>query len=313
VCCERDADLYADLYADRELYLMHALVLGIGFGLVTAAVLAISTVALSLQFSVTNFPNFSHGELMTVGAYASLTTYRATHSPVLAGVAAVVVGALLGALINRVVIAPFRRRNTAGLTLFVLTIGLSLILQNAVLWRYGGQTLRLPIEGGPPHHIAGFLLTTEQLLIISGAVVIMLGVHLVLKYTVFGRAQRAVAESTMLAEASGINSGRIINQTWLLTGGLAGLAGFVLALTTGALTPGMGFSFLLVVFAAAILVGIGQPYGAMAGAVAVGLAMEVSATYIRSDYKTVVAFVILIVALLFRPQGLVPAKRMAAA
>ncbi|PZS16086.1 MAG: branched-chain amino acid ABC transporter permease [Pseudonocardiales bacterium] len=292
---------------------MHDLLLGIGFGLVTAAVLAISTVALSLQFSVTNFPNFAHGEMMTVGAYASLTTYRATHNAVLACAASIVAGALLGALINKVVIAPFRRRNTAGLTLFVLTIGISLILQNGVLWRYGGQTLRLPIEGGAPHHIGGFLLTTEQIAIIGGAAVIMLGVHVILKYTLFGKAQRAVAESPTLAEASGISSGRIINRTWFLTGGLAGLAGFVLALTTGALTPGMGFSFLLIVFAAAILGGIGQPYGAMAGAIAVGVAMEVSAIYIKSDYKTVVAFAILIVALLFRPQGLVPAKRLAAA
>jgi neutral amino acid transport system permease protein len=292
---------------------MHALVLGFGFGIVTASVLAISTVALSLQFSVTNFANFAHGEMMTVGAYASLTTYQSTHNAILAGLAALVIGSLLGTLMNSVVIAPFRRRDTASLTLFVLTIGLSLILQNAVLWRYGGSSLRLAIEPGLPHKFAGIELTTVQMIIIGGGVLIMLGVHVLLKYTVFGRAQRAVAESPTLAESSGINSDRIISLTWLLTGGLAGLSGFILALTTGSLTPGMGFSFLLVVFAAAILGGIGHPYGAMAGALAVGLAMEISATYIPSDYKTVVAFVILILVLLVRPQGLVPSKRLAAA
>lgn len=292
---------------------MHAFTLGIGFGLVTAAVLAISAVGLSLQFSVTNFPNFAHGELMTIGAYASLTTYRATHNAALACVASILAGALVGALMNRLVFVPFRRRNTVGLTLFVLTIGISLVLQNSVLWLYGSKTVRLPIGGGTPHHLGVFLLTTSQLMVIAGAIVIMLGVHLLLKYTLFGKAQRAVAESPTLAEASGVSSLRVVNRTWFLTGGLAGLSGFILALTTGSLTPTMGFSFLLIVFAAAILGGIGQPYGAMAGAVVVGLAMEVGAVYIRADYKTAVAFALLIVALLMRPQGLIPAKKMAAA
>jgi neutral amino acid transport system permease protein len=292
---------------------MHALILGFGFGIVTASVLAISTVALSLQFSVTNFPNFAHGEMMTVGAYTSYTTYNITHSAVVAALVALVAGAIVGVLINAIVISPFRKKNTATLTLFVLTIGIALIIQNGVLWIYGGSSLRLPIDPGTPHHILGMDLTTPELIIVGLAIVIMLAVHGLLKYTVFGRAQRAVAESPMLAEASGISSNRVITLTWILTGGLAGLAGFILALTTGSLTPGMGFSFLLVVFAAAILGGIGSPYGAMAGALAVGLAMEIGATYIPSDYKQVVAFAILIAVLLVRPQGMVPAKRLAAA
>lgn len=292
---------------------MNALLLGAGFGLATAAVLAIATVALSLQFGVTNFPNFAHGEMLTVGAYAAYSTYRAWGNVVLSGVASIVAGALLGVLMNLAVIAPFRRRNAAPLTLFVLTIGISLIVQNAVLFTYGGQTATLQINGGAPHHILGLALTTEQLIIIGIAIVVMLGVHGMLKYTWFGRAQRAVAENPTLAESSGISSRRIINLTWAITGSLAGLAGYVLALDAGGLTPTMGFNFLLVVFAAAILGGIGQPYGAMLGAVVVGLAMEISASYIPSDYKEVVAFAILIVALLLRPQGLIPAKGLAVA
>lgn len=292
---------------------MDTLILGIGFGLVTAAVLAISTVALSLQFSVTNFPNFAHGEMMTIGAYTSYVTFQATNNALLAGLSALVAGSILGVLINTLVISKFRRKNTATLTLFVVTIGLALILQNAILLVFGGSAVRLSIDPGQLHNFLGFDLTTVQLEIISVSLVVMLSVHVLLKYTVFGRAQRAVAENPTLAEASGINSGRIINLTWVVTGGLAGLAGFVLALTTGSLTPGMGFSFLLVVFAAAILGGIGQPYGAMAGSLIVGLAMEIGATYIPADYKLVVAFVILIAVLLFRPQGLFPAHRLAAA
>lgn len=290
---------------------MSTLFLGLGFGLVTAAVLAISTVALSLQFGVTRVPNFSHGELMTVGAYAALSTDRATHSAILAAVAAVAAGALLGVATNKFLFGPFRNRNVARLTLFVLTIAASLIIQNAVLLYYGGATQPLPLGGGSPHHLGPFLFTFQQELIIVLAVAIMLGVHLLLKYTYFGRAQRAVAENLSLARASGIDAAQVINRTWLLTGALAGLAGFVLGITTGGLYPAMGFQFLLIVFAAAILGGIGQPYGAMAGALVVGVTMEVSALYISSDYKTVVAFALLILALLFRPRGLVAARRVA--
>jgi branched-subunit amino acid ABC-type transport system permease component len=288
---------------------MNTLFLGIGFGLVTASVLAISTVALSLQFGVTRVPNFAHGEIMTVGAYAALSTDQATHSAILAAVAAIGAGALLGVGTNKLLFGPFRNRNVARLTLFVLTIAASLIIQNVVLLVYGGSTRSLPLGGGTPHQVGPFLFTSQQELIIGLAVAIMLGVHLLLRYTYFGRAQRAVAENLPLARASGINAARVINRTWLLTGSLAGLAGFVLGISTGGLYPAMGFQFLLVVFAAAILGGIGQPYGAMAGALVVGVTMEVSALYISSDYKTVIAFGLLIAALLVRPQGLVAARR----
>jgi len=290
---------------------MNTLLLGLGFGLVTAAVLAISTVALSLQFGVTRVPNFAHGELMTVGAYAAYTAIRAAHSTLLGAVAAIAAGAILGAAINKLLFGPFRHRQVARLTLFVLTIAASLIIQNAVLLYFNGSTLSLPLGGGTPHKVGPFLFTTQQELIIAVAVLIMLGVHALLRYTYFGRAQRAVAENLSLARASGVNAARVINRTWLLTGALAGLSGFILAITTGGLYPAMGFQFLLVVFAAAILGGIGQPYGAMAGALVVGVTMEVSALYISSDYKTVVAFGLLILALLFRPQGLVAPRRAA--
>ena len=291
---------------------MSTLFLGLGFGLVSASVLAISTVALSLQFGVTRVPNFAHGEIMTVGAYAALSTLQATHSAVLAAIAAIAAGAALGAALNKFLFGPFQNRHAARLTLFVLTIAASLIVQNVVLLYYGGATQPVPLGGGTPHRLGPFLFTTQQELIIVLAVAIMLGVHLLLKYTYFGRAQRAVAENLALARASGVNAAGVISRTWLLTGALAGLSGFVLGITTGGLYPAMGFQFLLVVFAAAILGGIGQPYGAMAGALVVGVTMEVSALYITSDYKTVVAFALLILALLFRPQGLVSAPRPAA-
>lgn len=292
---------------------MSTFLLGLGFGLVTAAVLAIATVALSLQYAVTNVPNFAHGEIMTVGAFAGYSTLNATHNLPLAVIAAMASGAVIGVGINKLIFGPFRNRNTAALTLFVLTIAVSLIVQNAVLWIYSGTTLPMPVSEGAPVHVGPFLLTSGQEIIIGSAAAIMVAVHLLLKHTMFGRSQRAVAENPGLAQASGISSARVVNRTWILTGSLAGLAGFILAVTAGGVYPTMGFNFLLVVFAAAILGGIGEPYGAMLGSLVVGVTMEVSALYISSDYKTVVAFFILIVALLLRPQGLIAPRALSAA
>src|ERR1019366_5814276 len=269
---------------------MNTLVLRIGFRPVSASVLGVSTVALSLPIRVARGPNCARGELMTVGSYAALVTDRAVHNTLLAALAAIAAGCVVGVAINKLLFVPFRRRKVARLTLFVVTIAASIIIQNVVLLIFGGSTQPLPLGGGTPHHFGPFLFTTQQELIIVLAVAIMAAVHALLKYTYFGRAQRAVAENVSLAQASGINSAQIINRTWVLTGAMADLAGFVLGLTTGGLYPAMGFQFLLIVFAAPILGGIGQPYGAMAGALVVGVTMEVSALYISSDYKTVVAF-----------------------
>jgi branched-subunit amino acid ABC-type transport system permease component len=143
----------------------------------------------------------------------------------------------------------------------------------------------------------------------GSAVMIMLGVHLLLQYTKFGKAQRAISDNRELARVTGIDADRIVSMTWLLDGLIAGFAGFALGASVGSLSPTIGNAFLLVIFAAAIVGGIGKIYGAMAGALLIGLAMEVSALYVPADYKVVVAFVLLVVTLLLRPEGLFTTKR----
>jgi branched-subunit amino acid ABC-type transport system permease component len=159
------------------------------------------------------------------------------------------------------------------------------------------------------HHVGPMILTGRQLAIIAIAVVAMISVHVMLRYTKFGKAQRAVADNKELARVAGINVGRVVTITWLIAGSMAGLAGFILGMTVGAITPTLGFDFLLTVFAAVIIGGLGKPYGAMAGALIIGLVTEVSALYIDDDYTTVLAFAILLLALAFRPQGLVATVR----
>jgi len=159
--------------------------------------------------------------------------------------------------------------------------------------------------------IGPFIFTGQDLMIMGSAVGIMIAVHLLLRYTKFGKAQRAISDNRELARVTGINADRIVQLTWLVDGLIAGFAGFALGATVGSLSPTIGNSFLLITFAAAIVGGIGRIYGAMAGALLIGLAMEISALYLPADYKVAVAFLLLILTLLIRPQGLFATNRVA--
>lgn len=288
---------------------MQDILLAVGFGLVTAAIIALSTVALSLQYSVTNIPNFAHGELMTLGAYGALVAQRSTDNIVVQAACAAIVGGVFAWGMNYFIIQPFNRRGARNLVLFILTLATSLILQNGILLVFGGSNIGYTLPASEAQQIGPFIFTGQDLLIMGSAVVVMVGVHLLLQRTKFGKAQRAISDSRELARVTGINADRIVQLTWLVDGLIAGFSGFALGASVGSLSPTIGNSFLLVIFAAAIVGGIGRINGAMAGALLIGLAMEISALYLAADYKVAVAFVLLIVTLLVRPEGLFATKR----
>jgi neutral amino acid transport system permease protein len=283
---------------------MHDLLLAFGFGLVTASIIALATVALSLQYSVTDVPNFAHGELMTVGAYGAYLTQQYTDNLIVAGLVAAALSAGLAMILNTAFLQPFTRSGAKRLTLFIVTIAFGLIVQNILLLIFGGSSIAYSLPASPVEEVGPLLLTQRDMAVIVLGALAMLGVHTLLKYTKFGVAQRAVSDSRTLARITGINVSWVIRMTWLISGAMAGVAGFVLGATVGTLTPTLGYTFLLVIFAAAIVGGIGKPYGAMAGALVIGVAMEVAALYIPANYKEVVAFLILIGVLLVRPQGI---------
>jgi branched-chain amino acid transport system permease protein/neutral amino acid transport system permease protein len=133
----------------------------------------------------------------------------------------------------------------------------------------------------------------------------MVALHILLTRTEIGKAMRAMSDSVDLAQISGIDTDRITSFTWLLSGCLAGLAGIVLAINITSFQPSFGGEFLFVIFSAVILGGVGSPYGAMLGALVIGLATEMSAVLINSAYKNDVAFALLILTLLLRPQGII--------
>jgi branched-subunit amino acid ABC-type transport system permease component len=284
---------------------MSVLALSFGFGLITASVLALAAVGLSLQFGVTNYINFAYGEFLTLGAYLAWTLNHAGLNIYASLAAATVLMGVVAVLLNQFLLKPFTKKGVPLLFLLVVTFGLSLFLSNLILAIWGPNFKSLDIPRETPHAMGPFLFTTSQLAIIAVAVVAMGGIHLLLTKTEIGKAMRAMSDSTDLAQVSGIDTDRITAFTWLLSGCLAGIAGIVLVVNITSFQPSVGGEFLLVIFAAVILGGVGSPYGAMLGALVIGLATEMSAVLINSAYKNDVAFALLILTLLLRPQGII--------
>jgi branched-subunit amino acid ABC-type transport system permease component len=281
----------------------------VGFGLVTASILALAAMGLTLQFGVTNFVNFAYGDFLTLGAYLSWVANVKLHANIWL---ALVLGALgsgvIAALIGRFLLGPFARRFRNLFYVMIVTFGLSLVLLNLIQAIWGANYVQYGVKVENPLHLGPFLLSTDQLIIVAIGVGAMLAVHLLLTRTKLGKAMRAMSDDPSLAMVSGINTRAITTFTWFLTGTLAGLAGTVLGLNISSITPAMGETFLFVIFAAVILGGIGRPYGAMLGALVIGLATEISAIVINAAYKLDVAFVLLVIVLLIRPQGLLAVR-----
>jgi branched-subunit amino acid ABC-type transport system permease component len=281
--------------------------LSVGFGFVTASVLAIAAVGLSLQFGITNYVNFAYGDFMAMGGFfAYVLNNELLHLDIwIALVLGSVAMGVLAVLVNRFILAPFARRFSSSHYVLIVTFGLSLVMLNVAYSIWGAQVrfYHMPITSAL--NIGPLRLTKSQLIVMGIATALMLAVHTMLKATRLGKSMRAMSDNTTLAMTSGIDTKRITTITWFLSGTLAGVAGTVLGISEGNLTPASGELFLFVIFAAVILGGVGSIYGAIGGAILIGLATEISAAFINPAYKLDIAFVALILTLLIRPSGLI--------
>ena len=283
---------------------MNTIVPAIGFGIVTASILAVAGVGFTLQFGVTNILNLAYGDIMTAAAFVAYLVTSAGLSVWLALVAGTAFGSVFSVLLNRFIYTPLVRRGTRLFGMIIVTIAVSLIVQNGLLAIFGANFFSLKMPRPTSVHIAGTVFTTVQLAIIAIAVVAMLLIHLLLRYTKLGKAMRATAADPDLARNCGIATDRVIDLAWAISGALCGLAGVILVMNVTAFTETTGAQFLIPIVAVAVLGGIGQPYGAMLGALVIGIASEVAAAIFNPEYKDVVAFVILVIVLLARPQGI---------
>jgi branched-chain amino acid transport system permease protein/neutral amino acid transport system permease protein len=281
----------------------------VGFGLVTASILAIAALGFTLQYAITNIFNVAYGDVMTASAFAAYIFNAAGLNIWLCVVLGAVSGAVLSLALNRLLFTPFLRRRTPPYGMIIVSLAIALIIQNGLLAIGGPYFFSYSAPSGSTLGLGAVRLTESQLAIMVIAVAMMLSIHLLLKHTTLGKAMRATASNPALARISGIQTERIVNVVWLLSGALCGVAGVVLVINTASFAAPTGSSFLVIIIAAAILGGIGHPYGAILGAVTIGLATEVSAAVISPAYKDVSAFVILAVVLLVRPQGIMAVLR----
>jgi branched-subunit amino acid ABC-type transport system permease component len=283
---------------------MNLFLASLGFGLVTAAVLTISAVGFTMQFAVTDVLNLAFSGVMIVSAYVAYAVNRAGLSVWFGLVVATFVGAVLSVALNRVVYTPFQRRGTSPIALVIVSLGMTLILEFGLQAYVGGSSVSYQLNPGPNLKIGGLQLSLVQLVIIGLAVVTMAFVHGLLRYTRLGKAMRATAANRSLARNSGIRTDRVVTSTWAISGALAGLGGTVFAIDSGSFGATSTDLFLVLILAAVFLGGPGQAYGAMLGAIIIGLGTEVSAVWITPAYKNVVAFVLLLTMLALKPTGL---------
>ena len=270
-------------------------------------VYALFALGFTLVFGVLGIINLGHGAVFTVGAYAALMAVTRLHLPLWAAiVAAMLAAGIAGALIDALVLKPLRRRGAPHLIPMIATIGVAIILNNGAQAAFGADTLRFPLGTVPETalHIAGLQITALDLGIIVLSVVMMAILMAVMRRTQFGRALRAIAESPKAARLMGIHVERLFFVTSLAAAALGGLAGVLIGLNSNAIFPLMGQHILLKGIAVIILGGMGDIRGAMLGGLFLGFAEVLSVAYVGSDMRDAVAFGLLFLILLLRPQGL---------
>lgn len=282
---------------------MTTFLIAVGAGLSTAAILSLSAVAFTLEYAVSRIANFAHGEFLTVGAYAAYSGQTLFHRNIAAAaLIAALAGMLAGLALNAGLIEQFRGRS--AITVFIATLGAALIVENVLVMVYGAANVSYTFTQGSLHHVGPFLWTTSDIAVIVSALAVAGLIYLLLQKTRFGKAVRAVSQDRTLARISGIPARRIVMQTWALAGAVAGFAGFALAETIGTFGPTLGFSFLLLTITASVAGGIGRPYATFGGALLVGLVIQIAGTYTSSAYQLVYAFLLLVVLMLVRPNGI---------
>ncbi|MFC6724128.1 branched-chain amino acid ABC transporter permease [Halobium palmae] len=307
-------------------------------GIVNGLVIGLAGVGLSMTYSILNFANFAHGDYITSGAFVgwavawlvagfgeydlgsllSLGIGGSVYAPdlgtsvfgaplaLVVGLVAAGVGTVVVALlIDKLVYEPMRGQD--GIALLIASIGVAFILRYLIVFVWGtGVTSVSDGAGGFRPTVGGttFNFGYHEITLVVCAVVLMLGVHVLLQRTKLGKAMRAMSDNEDLARVTGIPTERVITWTWVVGAGLAGVAGYLLILEAGTIAYNRGWILLLLIFAAVILGGIGSVYGAIFGGLVIGLTDSMSIIWISSDFTKAAAFGLMILILLFRPQGL---------
>ena len=273
-------------------------------GLSLGAIYALGAVGLTLVYGILKLVNFAHGDFLTFGAYMAYVVNVTWELPLIFGIVfAILTTALLATSLEKVMWAPMRRRGAGMLQLLLMAIGLAFVIRYGIQFVWGTELRQLNVNRTDTVTFLDLRIGRTQLIVILVGFVTLIATGLMLRLTLLGKQMRALSDNLDLAETSGINTSRVILYTWLFAGGLAGLAGvFAGALTQ--LQPELGFELLLPIFAAVVLGGIGNAFGALTAGIVLGVVIEWSTLIVAPGLKLAVGFIILIIVLIIRPEGI---------
>ncbi|BBZ03797.1 branched-chain amino acid ABC transporter permease [Mycolicibacterium chitae] len=272
------------------------------FGLVTGSILAMATVGFSMVRQTEGFLNIAHGQFLALAAFLGLLACRDLGLPVWAAAlfAAITTGAV-AVILSIVIFEPIRQKG--ALVQLFSSVGVAYVVYGTLVMVFGANLQNYPVTFGASYRVLGVEVSFGEIAIIATAAVSILALHLFLTKTSAGVSIRAVAGNPDLARVRGISTRSVSYQVWFVAGFLAGLAGVMIGII-GAVGPELGWQNIILILAAAVLGGLGSTYGVIVASLMLGLAMDLSSLLIPTSYRTVVAFVALIIVLLVRPSGL---------
>ncbi len=274
------------------------------FGLSTGSIYALGAVGLTLVYGILKLTNFAHGDFLTFGAYMAFVVNVTWGLPLVLGiVVAMAMTALLSIVLEKGMWGPMRARGAGMLQLILMSIGLALVLRYSIQYIWGTELRSLEVNNTDTIEFLGLSIGVTQALVIVIGFVTLTATGLMLRYALLGKQMRALSDNLDLAETTGINTSRVILYTWLFAGAFAGLAGVLYGATTQ-LQPEMGFELLLPIFAAVVVGGIGDAFGALVGGILIGVVIEWSTLFVDPGLKLAVGFLVLILVLIIRPQGI---------
>ena len=274
--------------------------------LIAGAIYSLMALGFNLIYGTTKFFNLAHGAMAVVGGYgvyyfSKMLGWNLT-SAIILGIA---LAGVLGWLLDRFIFLPLRRRKATNTITLVASLGAFTAIQAivAILFTSQFQTLDKNTGTSKIYEVLGGIITETQVVILVSGLIIMGALVLLLKYTMFGKAVKAIGDDESVAKIIGINTDKIIAKVFLIGSAIAGWAGIMVGFDTG-LEPTIGMNLLLKGIIASIIGGIGNIYGAVLGAFLLGFAENFGIWKISSEWKDAIAFGILIIFLIFRPQGI---------
>jgi branched-chain amino acid transport system permease protein len=277
------------------------------YGIVLGSIITLGAIGVSMIFGILRFAHFAHGDIMTLGAYLALIRVGPLSLPML-GVfpLAIVATGLIAAGIDRLIYRNLR--SSSPIIMLISSVGTALMLRSLIQLVCGPDNKIYTPGISMPYTFADLQIKPEQITIVLGTVALVTLLHLFLHRTSMGKAMRAMSDNLNLARISGINTERVIFWAWIIAAGLGAAGGIFLGIDTR-LNPIMGWRLLLPVFAAAILGGIGSYYGAILGGIIIGISQELSTLFISPAYKPAIAFGIMVLMLIFRPNGIMGGQK----